>query len=96
MLAMIGHRVEIDELVAVADQPSDQLAAHLEALVRFRLVIEEECGHNLAYEIAHPLIQAAVHQSIGAARRRLLQQSIDRKLFAAGRGTGATATTRQP
>jgi predicted ATPase len=96
MLAMIGRRVEIDELVVVADQPSDQLAAHLEDLVRFRLVIEEECGHNLAYEIAHPLIQEAVYQSIGAARRRLLQQSINRKLFAAGRGTGAAATTRPP
>jgi predicted ATPase len=84
MLAMIGHRVEIDDLVMVADQPSDQLAAHLEGLVRSRLVIEEECGPNLAYEIAHPLIQEAVYQSIGGARRRLLQQSIDRKLSAAG------------
>jgi hypothetical protein len=96
MLAMIGRRVEIDDLVLVADQPGDRLAGHLEELVRSRLVVEEECGYNLAYKIAHPLIQEAVYQSIGAARRRLLQQSINRKLFPAGRGTGATATTRQP
>jgi transcriptional regulator with XRE-family HTH domain len=78
MLAMIGRRVEIDDLVLVADQPGDRLAGHLEELVRSRLVVEEECGHSLAYEIAHPLIQEAVYQSIGAARRRLLQRSINR------------------
>jgi predicted ATPase len=85
MLAMIGHRVDIDDLAVVTDQPGDQLAGHLERLVRSRLVIEEECGHNLAYEIAHPLIQEAVYQSIGAARRRLLQQSINRKLLGPAR-----------
>jgi predicted ATPase len=85
MLAMIGHRVDIDDLVVVANQSGDQLAGHLEGLVRSRLVIEEECGHNLAYEIAHPLIQEAVYQSIGAARRRLLQQLINRKLLGPSR-----------
>jgi DNA-binding CsgD family transcriptional regulator len=85
LLATIGRRVELSDLVALSALAVDDLGAILERLVRSRLVGEEERGRELSYEIVHPLIQDAVYQRIGAARRRTLHRVIGRTLRAAGR-----------
>jgi DNA-binding CsgD family transcriptional regulator len=85
VLALLERRVGLDDLVRVTEQPLGQVAAILERLVASRLVHEEERGRELTYEIAHPLIQDTVYQSIGLARRRALHRQVGRTLLAAGR-----------
>jgi DNA-binding CsgD family transcriptional regulator len=84
-LATMGRRVEFRELVGLTGLASDRLPVTLERLVRSRLVIEEERGRELGYEIAHPLIAEAIYQRIGGARRRGLHRLVGRELRAAGR-----------
>src|SRR5499427_3118365 len=60
VLAVIGGRVDLDNLVRVLGRPLDRLGLPLERLTRSRLVAEHQAAHRLSYEIAHPLIQDAV------------------------------------
>lgn len=85
ILALVGRRVELGELVTLSGRDLDELAEVLERLVRFRLVAEEERGRELVYDIAHPLVQETVYQAIGGARRRTLHRSAGRALRASGR-----------
>jgi DNA-binding CsgD family transcriptional regulator len=85
LLAVLGRRVELRTLVGLAGSPPAELASTLESLVRSLVVVEDEHGAALVYEIAHPLVQDAVYQQIGGARRRLLHREVGRGLLAAGR-----------
>jgi DNA-binding CsgD family transcriptional regulator len=85
LLAAVGRRVVLRELVALTGVSPDQLAPILEPLVRSRLAAEQERGRELSYELAHPLIQEAIYQRMGAARRRGLHRRIGRTLLTAGR-----------
>lgn len=85
VLATLGRRVELRELVDLTGLHVDRISVILERLVRSRLVIEEERGHELSYEIAHPLIADAIYQRIGGARRRGLHRAVGRALLAGGR-----------
>src|SRR6516162_6387912 len=84
VLAVIGGRVDLDDLVRVLGRPLDRLGVPLERLTRSRLVAEYEAAHRLSYEISHPLIQDAVYESIGGARRRTFHRLVGRALAAAG------------
>ncbi|HWW44298.1 MAG TPA: AAA family ATPase, partial [Acidimicrobiia bacterium] len=90
MLSVLGYRAELGDLMRVSGRTLDELAPTLEQLARDRLVSEEENGRELIYEVAHPLIQEAVYQGIGGARRRALHRHVARELVAAGR-LGAAA-----
>jgi class 3 adenylate cyclase/DNA-binding CsgD family transcriptional regulator len=85
LLAVLGRRVGIAELVEMSSRPRDRLDEILLGLLRAGLVVEEERGRELTYEIAHPLIQEAVYQRIGGGRRRALHRLAGRALLAAGR-----------
>lgn len=78
LLAVTGRAVEVRDLPEVE-------AATLETLARSGLVIEAERGRALALEIAHPLIQDAIYERIGALRRRELHRHVGRQLLRAGR-----------
>lgn len=84
LLAVLGSRVGLADLARIAGRTIDALAVALENLVRRRLVLEDDSGANSAYEVAHPLIQDAIEQSIVAARRRGLHRTIGRTLLASG------------
>jgi DNA-binding CsgD family transcriptional regulator len=84
-LATVGRRVEFRDLVSLTGLAIDRLPPTLERLVRSRLVTEDERGLELGYEIAHPLIEEAIYQRIGGARRRGLHRLIGRTLLAEGR-----------
>ena len=84
VLAVIGGRVDLDDLVRVLGRPLDRLGVPLERLTRSRLVAEYEAARRLSYEISHPLIQDAVYESIGGARRRTFHRLVGRALAAAG------------
>jgi len=84
LLAAVGRRVELREVVLLTGLSPELLTPILEQLVRSRLAAEHERGHELAYELAHPLIQEAIYQRMGAARRRGLHRTIGRTLLTAG------------
>ncbi|CAN5844181.1 hypothetical protein BH23ACT12_BH23ACT12_13870 [soil metagenome] len=90
VMAVVGQRVEFDELTKLAGRPADRLELLLHKLVRSRLVLEAERGRSLTYEIAHPLIREVIFDSIGPARRRSVHRLVGRALLAAGR-LGAAA-----
>src|SRR5215472_6868966 len=84
VLAVIGGRVDLDCLARVAGRPLGRLGVPLERLTRSRLVVEYEEGRRLSYEVAHPLVQDAVYESIGGARRRTFHRMAGRALVADG------------
>jgi DNA-binding CsgD family transcriptional regulator/tetratricopeptide (TPR) repeat protein len=90
VLAVIGGRIDLDGLAQVLGQPPGWLGVPLERLTRSRLVVEYGAGRRLSYEIAHPLVQDAVYESIGGARRRTFHRLAGRALVAGG-NLGAAA-----
>jgi DNA-binding CsgD family transcriptional regulator/tetratricopeptide (TPR) repeat protein len=84
ILAVIGGRVDPDGLARVLGRPRDRLGVPLERLTRSRLVVEYEAAHRLSYEIAHPLVQDAIYESIGGTRRRSFHRLVGRALVAGG------------
>ena len=84
VLAVIGGRVDLDGLARALGRPLDRLGVPLERLTRSRLVVEYEASRRLSYEIAHPLVQDAVYQSIGGARRRMFHRLVGRALVTVG------------
>lgn len=90
VMAVVGQRVEFDELSRLAGRPADRLEVLLHKLVRSRLVVDDERGRSLTYEIAHPLIREVIFDSIGPARRRSVHRLVGRVLLGAGR-LGAAA-----
>jgi DNA-binding CsgD family transcriptional regulator len=85
MLAVVGSRVGLSELVALTARPLDRLGSIIESLVESRLLSEEQLARELTYELAHPLVQEAIYERIGTVRRRALHRLAGRTLFAAGR-----------
>jgi ATP/maltotriose-dependent transcriptional regulator MalT len=95
LLTVIGFRAELGDLLRLSGRSLDDLAAGLERLQRVRLVSEIEDGRELLYEIAHPLIQEAIYNQIGGARRRALHRHVARVLVEAGRhGAAASHVVR--
>lgn len=84
-LAAVGRRARLRDLASLTGFPLDHAGTIAGRLVRLRLAIEDERGPELVYEIAHPLIQEAIYQCMGAPRRRTLHRSIGRMLREAGR-----------
>src|SRR5690242_9173156 len=84
ILAVIGGRVDLDDLTRVLARPLSRLGVPLEQLTRSRLVVEYEAGRRLSYEIAHPLVQDAVYESIGGARRCAFHRLVGRALVSVG------------
>ena len=91
LLAVIGQRAELRDLLRLTGRSLDDLATILERLQRVRLVTEMEAGRELVYEIAHPLVQEAIYRQIGGARRRALHRHAARVLVESGR-YGAAAS----
>ena len=85
LLAVVGRRVDSRSLVGLSGENGDELTDTLDRLVQLRGVTEEEHGHELTYEIAHPLVAEAIYQGISAGRRRRLHREVGRRLLAAGR-----------
>jgi DNA-binding NarL/FixJ family response regulator len=84
-LAVAESRVELPDLVSFSGLTVQRLGVVLERLAALRLVAEDEQRGRLTYEVAHPLIQQAIYERIGAARRRGVHRQIGRVLLAAGR-----------
>jgi class 3 adenylate cyclase/DNA-binding CsgD family transcriptional regulator len=85
LLSVLGRPVDWDGLLEMAGPDPVELEARLHALVRVRLIREEEHGRELLYDVSHPLIQEAVYEAMAAGRRRQLHRLAGRTLMAAGR-----------
>ena len=84
LLAVVGYRMNLADVVALSGQPLERTAETLDELVWRRLVDEVEDGRELSYEISHPLIQEAIYERIGGARQRALHRLVARVLVAQG------------
>jgi DNA-binding CsgD family transcriptional regulator len=84
-LAVLGRPAELRSLTGFSGHTPDTLSAILAELVHSGLVSELQQGRDLRYEIAHPLVQDAIYQAIGGARRRLMHREVGHGLLAAGR-----------
>jgi DNA-binding NarL/FixJ family response regulator len=84
-LAVLGAGADLAAVGALDDGGSPgELAVALERLSRSGLIVERELGSHLTFEIAHPLIQEALYNGVGAARRRVLHRAVGRRLLASG------------
>lgn len=84
-LAVVGRRVDLGAVAAVTGETLDVVGPLLDGLVRSRLVSEHERGREVDYEIAHPLVQEAIYQNLGAVHRQALHRCVARALVSAGR-----------
>jgi ATP/maltotriose-dependent transcriptional regulator MalT len=84
LIAALGYRVRISDLVTLTGSGDAELTGALDRLVHAQLLTQDEHGWDLRFEVAHPLIEEAIYQGIGAARRRSLHRQIARMLVAAG------------
>lgn len=84
LLAVVGYRMNLADVVALSGQPLERTAETLDELVWRRLVDEGEHGRELSYEISHPLIAEAIYERIGGARQRALHRLVARGLVAQG------------
>src|SRR5438874_68943 len=91
VLAVVGRRVELQELVVLTGRPLDRLAPILESLVRLRLLTEEERGRDLVYEVTHPLVEETIYQAIGGARRRAIHRLLARAFASSGQRAAAAS-----
>ena len=84
LLAVLGRRVELGELVTLAG-PMDDLESVLQSLISQRFIREIEQGRRVTFEVTHPLTQEAIYVGIGPLRRRAIHRQLARGLRAAGR-----------
>lgn len=84
-LALLGRPVELGDLLRLTGEPLEAMAPTLAGLCRARMVLEEERGRLLSYEIAHPLVAEVIYEQMGGARRRALHRRVGRTLLDAGR-----------
>ncbi|MDQ3151970.1 MAG: AAA family ATPase, partial [Actinomycetota bacterium] len=85
VLAVVGDLVDPDDLAQIVGQPVEDVAPILERLVGSGMVIEQEHGLSLGYEVAHPLIREVLYVDIGGARRRVMHRRVAQTLLGSGR-----------
>ena len=71
--AVLGRRFDFDTLLNVTGEPEAQLIDAVEALVKRRLLREEEGG---LYDFSHDKLREVAYRDISGARRRQLHQSV--------------------
>jgi class 3 adenylate cyclase/DNA-binding CsgD family transcriptional regulator len=84
LLAVLGRRVALGELITLAGS-TDDLEVALQSLINQRFIREVEQGRQVSFEVTHPLTQEAIYVGIGPLRRRAIHRQLARGLRAAGR-----------
>lgn len=84
-LAVLGRRTDLVSLPALSGQPPETVTDALERIVAARLVVEEERGLEVSYEIAHPLVGEAIYKVTSRLRRRNVHRRVGRALLAGAR-----------
>ena len=84
LLAVVGRPVSLGGVVALTGSSVEVLRPALSELVQRRIVLEEERGSELDYELQHPLVRDVIYQATGGAGRRVLHRQAGRALLASG------------
>ena len=82
-LAVVGGPASLSMVGRLAAEPGEA-AEHLAYLTAMGLVGEVERGPELIYELTHPLVQEAIYDGMGGARRRAMHRAVARTLTATG------------
>lgn len=86
LLTVADGRVELDELVRFSGRELDELVPVLRRLTHStRLVLEDQRGNTVTYQVAHPLIAETIYGDLGGAARFSLHRQVGRALLVAGR-----------
>lgn len=85
LLAVVGRRLDLGELLSLANRPVEHLGEILDGLHRRGLVTEDEQGPSLTYEITHPVMTEIIYRELGGVRCRTLHRLVARSLLDAGR-----------
>ncbi|HMC54787.1 MAG TPA: AAA family ATPase [Gemmatimonadaceae bacterium] len=88
--AVIGARLRFGILATVCELPRDAVLAAIDELCRAGVLVEAQRSEEGDYEIAHPMLQDVIYDSLGVARTRLLHAAVARA-FEASFGENAQA-----
>ncbi len=84
LIAVVGRPVSLTELTELTGTSLAGLGPILARLVEAGIVLEDERGRGLAYEIQHPVLRDVIYQETGGARRRGLHRQVARWLRSRG------------
>ena len=84
LIAVVGRPVSLTELTELTGASLAGLGPILAGLVEAGIVLEDERGRELAYEIQHPVLRDVIYQEAGGARRRGLHRQVARWLRSRG------------
>ncbi len=84
LLAVVGRPVSFGDLVVLTGDSLEEVGTILADLVRAGIVIEQERGGELSYELHHPFVRDVMYQATGGARRRVLHRQAGRSLLRTG------------
>ena len=84
------------DAAALSGGSLEDVGPSLSELVNSGIVVEEERGTELTYELHHPLVRDVIYQATGGARRRVLHRQAARSLLRAGHLARRRCTTPVP
>ena len=84
LLAVVGRPVLFGDVAALTGGSLEDVGRSLTELVNAGIVIEQERGAELTYELHHPLVRDVIYQATGGARRRVLHRQAARSLLRSG------------
>jgi predicted ATPase len=84
VLAVVGRPVSFSDLTALTERELDEVGPVLAELVEAGIVVEEERGSELTFELHHPLVRDAIYEATTGARQRVLHRQAARSLLKAG------------
>jgi ATP/maltotriose-dependent transcriptional regulator MalT len=84
LLAVMGRPVSLSDLTALTGGGLEEVGPVLAELVSAGIVVEEEHGSVLTYEVHHPLVREVIYQATSGTNRRLLHRRAARSLLRGG------------
>jgi DNA-binding CsgD family transcriptional regulator len=84
LLAVADRPLALAQLRRMSGHATAQVIDALEEMTRAHLVVEQEGDATLSYNIAHPIVQEAIYESCGGARRRAMHRTVADALLDAG------------
>lgn len=84
LLAVVGRPASFGDIAAASGGSLDEVGSILSELVIAGILVEDERGTELSYELHHPLVRDVIYQATGGARRRVLHRQAGRSRLAAG------------
>lgn len=90
LIAVAGDLVAAGDLIKITGRPSEDVALALERLVRCGVVVEQQTGATLSYQLRHRLTREVLYTAISGVRRRLMHRRWAATLRARGRTEAAT------